>query len=40
MTKTDGAPIDVDVDVLVIGGGIAGLWTLARLQQSGYKSVL
>ena len=40
MIKTDGAPIDVDVDVLVIGGGIAGLWTLARLQQSGYKSVL
>ncbi len=40
MTKTDGAPIDVDVDVLVIGGGIAGLWTLARLQQLGYKSVL
>lgn len=40
MTKTDGAPIDVDVDVLVIGGGIAGLWTLARLQQSGYKSAL
>lgn len=40
MTKTDGAPIDVDVDVLVIGGGIAGLWTLARLQQAGYKTVL
>ena len=40
MTKADGAPIDVDVDVLVIGGGIAGLWTLARLQQLGYKSVL
>lgn len=40
MTKTDGAPIDVHVDVLVIGGGIAGLWTLARLQQTGYKTVL
>ncbi len=25
---------------LIIGGGIAGLWTLARLQQAGYKSVL
>jgi len=33
-------PVEVDIDVLVIGGGIAGLWTLARLQQSGYKSVL
>lgn len=32
--------IDVPVDVLVVGGGIAGLWTLARLQQSGYKTVL
>lgn len=40
MTKTDGTPIDVHVDVLVIGGGIAGLWTLARLQQAGYKTVL
>ena len=44
MTDTDGthidAPIDVRVDVIVIGGGIAGLWTLARLQQAGYKSVL
>lgn len=32
--------IDVPVDVLVVGGGIAGLWTLARLQLAGYKSVL
>lgn len=32
--------IDVKVDVLIIGGGIAGLWTLARLQQAGYKTVL
>ncbi len=30
----------VNVDVLIIGGGIAGLWTLARLQQAGYKTVL
>jgi glycerol-3-phosphate dehydrogenase len=40
MTNADNLPIDVNVDVLVIGGGIAGLWTLARLQQAGYKSVL
>lgn len=39
MTNTD-APIDVRVDVIVVGGGIAGLWTLARLQQAGYKAVL
>ena len=31
---------EISVDVLLIGGGIAGLWTLARLQQAGYKSVL
>ncbi len=31
---------DVNVDVLIIGGGVAGLWALARLQQSGYKTVL
>ncbi len=32
--------VNVDVDVLIIGGGIAGLWTLARSQQAGYKTVL
>jgi len=40
MTNTDALTIDVNVDVLIIGGGIAGLWTLARLQQAGYKTVL
>ena len=30
----------VSVDVLIAGGGIAGLWTLARLKQAGYKAVL
>ena len=48
MTNTGGTtidapsdgPVDVWVDVIVVGGGIAGLWTLARLQQAGYKSVL
>ena len=34
------APVEVRVDVIVFGGGIAGLWTLARLQQAGYKAVL
>ena len=31
---------DVHVDVLVIGGGIAGLWALAALQKAGYHAVL
>nr|MDQ2695656.1 FAD-dependent oxidoreductase [Pseudomonadota bacterium] len=30
----------LEVDVLVIGGGIAGLWTLARLRQRGYGALL
>lgn len=30
----------VNVDVVIVGGGIAGLWTLARLKQAGYKAVL
>ena len=37
---SDTATTEVTVDVLIIGGGIAGLWTLARLQQAGYKAVL
>jgi len=41
MTDTEKQQVvDVSVDVLIIGGGIAGLWTLARLQQAGYKTVL
>lgn len=28
------------VDVVIIGGGIAGLWTLARLRQAGYQAIL
>ncbi len=41
MTDTeDQDTINVSVDVLIIGGGIAGLWALARLQQAGYKTVL
>jgi len=40
MIDTNNSAIDVSVDVLIIGGGIAGLWTLARLKQAGYKAVL
>lgn len=28
------------VDIAIIGGGIAGLWTLARLKQAGYQAIL
>ncbi len=30
----------ISIDVLIIGGGIAGLWTLARLRREGYRCVL
>jgi len=30
----------VDVDAVIVGGGIAGLWTLARLRDEGYSAVL
>jgi len=28
------------VDIVIIGGGIAGLWLLARLRQQGYQAIL
>ena len=31
---------EVSVDIVILGGGIAGLWTLARLRQAGYHAVL
>ena len=31
---------DNKVDIAVIGGGIAGLWTLARLRNQGYQAIL
>lgn len=41
MTDTENQQAtEVSVDALILGGGIAGLWTLARLQQAGYKTVL
>ena len=30
----------VDVDAIIVGGGIAGLWTLARLRAEGYNAIL
>ena len=35
-----GIAIKVDVDALIVGGGIAGMWTLARLRDQGYNAVL
>ncbi len=32
--------VQASVDVVIFGGGIAGLWTLARLRQAGYSTVL
>ena len=30
----------LNVDVVIFGGGVAGLWLLARLRQAGYKALL
>lgn len=38
----DSTPVNGDnkVDIAIIGGGIAGLWTLARLRKAGYQAIL
>lgn len=38
MTGTKSAAIETDI--VVFGGGVAGLWLLNRLRQSGYRAVL
>jgi len=30
----------IEVDIAIVGGGIAGLWTLNRLRQAGYQAIL
>ena len=41
MTEAEDPSVtNISVDVIIIGGGIAGLWTLARLQQEGYNAIL
>src|SRR5437667_9548275 len=30
----------VETDVVIVGGGIAGLWLLNRLRQAGYSAIL
>jgi glycerol-3-phosphate dehydrogenase len=31
---------DSDLDVIIIGGGVAGLWTLNQLHHQGYRAIL
>ena len=31
---------ELNVDVVIFGGGVAGLWLLARLRQAGYQALL
>src|SRR3990167_7883963 len=33
-------PRKLNVDIAILGGGIAGLWLLTRLRQQGYQAVL
>lgn len=30
----------LDIDAVIVGGGIAGMWTLARLRAAGYNAIL
>lgn len=30
----------IQLDVIVVGGGIAGLWTLDALRTAGYRAIL
>ena len=40
MTEPQGESKQVQVDVAIIGGGVAGLWTLSLLRQQGYNAIL
>lgn len=40
MTKAHGETRQVQVDVTIVGGGVAGLWTLSLLRQQGYNAIL
>ena len=37
---TENVSAQVDVDAVIVGGGIAGMWTLARLRADGYNAIL
>jgi glycerol-3-phosphate dehydrogenase len=34
------APSQLNVDVVIMGGGVAGLWSLAKLRKLGFSAVL
>lgn len=42
--QTDGSHsstnADISFDIIIIGGGVAGLWALNRLRQMGYQAIL
>ncbi|MFM1897596.1 MAG: hypothetical protein RLZZ385_2670 [Pseudomonadota bacterium] len=40
MNPPDTSSADVQLDALIFGGGIAGLWLLNRLHQAGYRVLL
>ncbi|MCU7915001.1 MAG: FAD-dependent oxidoreductase [Candidatus Thiodiazotropha sp. (ex Gloverina cf. vestifex)] len=40
MGSFSASPVSTQVDVAIFGGGIAGLWLLARLRQAGYSAIL
>ncbi|MCU7828334.1 MAG: FAD-dependent oxidoreductase [Candidatus Thiodiazotropha sp. (ex Myrtea sp. 'scaly one' KF741663)] len=40
MGSVSASPVSTQVDVAIFGGGIAGLWLLARLRQAGYSAIL
>ena len=40
MTPVGDISTKLDVDAVIVGGGIAGMWTLVRLRASGYNAVL
>ncbi len=39
-TSSEDATKPQTADITIIGGGIAGLWSLARLRQAGYQAIL
>lgn len=40
MTTADNSAKQLNVDIVIFGGGVAGLWLLDRLRQAGYQALL
>ncbi len=40
MSSTENISSNTIIDIVIIGGGIAGLWTLSRLHKAGYHTIL